>query len=216
MSLDLAAVRRVLASYRAAPLGARAFVAARFLVAPLRPIVAETGELQGRMLSLGSGFGAVERYLAEINPKLEIEGIDLDANKVALINSTATANPRFLLSHGDATQIDFVDEFRAVLVCDALHHFPPATHAPLAKAIATALEPGGVCIVKDLDVQPRWKYHWNRLHDRIVAGPEPITCRAPDDVAEMFTEAGFVVERMERTDGRLTPYAHYILRLRKP
>jgi SAM-dependent methyltransferase len=213
--LDLRAVRSVLASYRGAPIGARAFVAARFLIAPLGPLTEESRDLQGRMLSLGCGYGAVERYLAAINPKLEIEGIDLDGGKVALVNETAGASTRFLLIRGDATQIDYDLEFQAVLVCDALHHFPASTHAPLARAIATALEPGGVCIVKDLDVQPRWKYRWNLLHDRLVAGPEPITCRPPGEVAGLFADAGFAVERVQRTDRRFTPYAHYILRLRK-
>lgn len=213
--LDLRAVRDVLASYRGAPLGARAFVAARFLIAPLAPLVEETRGLQGRMLSLGCGYGAIERYLTAVNPKLEIEGIDLDGGKVELVNATARASPRFDLTLGDATQIDHDLEFQAVLVCDALHHFPASTHAPLAQAIAAALESGGVCVVKDLDVRPRWKYRWNQLHDRIVAGPEPITCRGPGDVAALFADAGFEVERAERTDGRLTPYAHYVLRLRK-
>lgn len=215
MRLDLSAVREVLASYRGASPGARAFVAARFLIAPLGPLVEETCELQGRMLSLGCGYGAIERYLTVLNPKLEIEGIDLDGRKVDLVNATATASPRFALSLGDATRLEHVLEFQAVLVCDALHHFPAEAHEPLARAIAAALEPGGVCIVKDLDVLPRWKYRWNRLHDRIVAGPEPITCRAPAEVADLFAAAGFDVERVDRTDRRFTPYAHYVLRLRK-
>jgi SAM-dependent methyltransferase len=213
--LDLRAVRDVLASYRDAPLGARAFVAARFLIAPLGPLVEETRALQGRMLSLGCGYGGVERYLTAMNPKLEIDGIDLDTVKVDLVNATAAASPRFLLTAGDATQIDYDLDFRAVLVCDAFHHFPATTHTPLARAIAAALEPGGVCIVKDLDVQPRWKYRWNELHDRIVAGPEPITCRSPAEMAWLFVDAGLSVERIERIDRRFTPYAHYILRLRK-
>ena len=41
MSIDLRAARRAFASYRGAPLGARAFVAARYVVAPLGPIAAE-------------------------------------------------------------------------------------------------------------------------------------------------------------------------------
>ena len=214
--VDWGAVRRVIASYRGAPLGVRAFVGARFAIAPLRALGEEAGTVAGRMLSLGCGYGALERYLAEINPALHIEGIDLDRRKVDLVNSTADRSPRVRLREGDATQIDLAPVYDAVLVCDALHHFPPDTHGPLAKAIAGCLRPGGVCIVKDLDVRPRWKYQWNRVHDRVVAGPEPILCRSPAEMAATFEDAGFVTERAERTEARLAPYAHYVVRLRKP
>ena len=214
--VDGRAVRRAFASYRGASLGVRAFIGARFAIAPLRALGEEASLVEGRMLSLGCGYGAVERYLAEINPALHIEGIDLDRRKVDLIASTVERSPRVRLREGDATQIDLPPSYDAVLVCDALHHFPSDTHAPLAKAIGGCLVPGGVAIVKDLDVAPRWKHGWNRVHDRIVAGPEPIVCRPPAEVAALFEDAGLVVERAERTEGRLTPYAHYVVRARKP
>ena len=69
--------------------------------------------------------------------------------------------------------------------------------------------------MKDLDVAPRWKYHWNRLHDRLVAGPEPIYCRSPAEMAQIFVGAGLTLEHSERLDQTFTPYAHYLLRLRK-
>jgi SAM-dependent methyltransferase len=214
--VDARAVRRAFASYRGASLAARAFIAARFAIAPLRVLGDEAGRVEGRMLSLGCGYGAVERYLAETNPALHIEGIDLDRRKVDLIASTVERSPRVHLREGDATQIDLPPTYDAVLVCDALHHFPPDTHAPLAKAVGGCLVPGGVVIVKDLDVVPRWKHTWNRVHDRIVAGPEPIVCRPPAEMAAILEDAGLVVERAERTEGRLTPYAHYVVRARKP
>ena len=71
-------------------------------------------------------------------------------------------------------------------------------------------------LVKDLDTGPAWKYHWNRIQHRLVAGPEPITCQSPAAMAALLADAGLVVERAERTEHRLTPYAHYLVRARKP
>ena len=133
-----------------------------------------------------------------------------------MIERTASRSPRVSLRLGDATELDDVDAYDAVLACDALHHFPPDTHKPLAVAVARALKPGGVCVVKDLDIAPTWKYQWNRLHDRIVAGPDPIHCRAPDDMADILGSAGLQVEQVERIDGRWEPYAHYVVRARRP
>lgn len=216
---NLHAARRAFASYRGAPLLTRAFVAARLVVAPLGPLAEEVQPLRGKLLSLGSGVSIVERYLVELNPDLHVEGIDLDPRRIELIRSTAARSPRVGLRQGDATRLGELtepDSYDAVLVCDAFHHFDPDTHKPLSKAIARCLRSGGVCIVKDLDVQPRWKHEWNRLHDRIVAGPEPIFCRSPQDMAHLLAGAGLLPEREQRTDHRWAPYAHYVVRARKP
>jgi SAM-dependent methyltransferase len=215
MARDRGAVRRARATYRQTPLGIRMFANARLLIAPLDALQAEAAPVSGTMLSLGCGVGVVERFLVETNPALEIEGVDLDAHKVDAIHKTQLFSPRFSLRQGDVTALDEPPRFDAVLACDVLHHLSPAQHATVAEAIRRALKPGGVCIVKDLDVAPQWKYEWNRVHDRIVAGPEPITCRAPDEMAKMFIDAGLIAERVERIDRPYTPYAHYILRLRK-
>jgi SAM-dependent methyltransferase len=215
MTIDLPAVRRAFTTYSGASWVTRGFVAARLAIAPLGPLAEEARPLKGRLLSLGSGVSVIERYLAEINPDLHIEGIDLDPKHIELIRSTQERSPRVTLRLGDATKIDEPAEYDAVLVCDALHHFDPESHKPLAEAIAACLKPGGVCIVKDLDVAPRWKYQWNRLHDRIVAGPAPIFCRSPQEMSELFAGAGLMPERVERTDRRFTLYAHYLVTARK-
>lgn len=213
---DLRALRRAFVTYAGAPPAAQAFVAARYAIAPLRPLTEELGTLAGQVLSLGSGLCMLERYLVEINPAITFDCIDLDAEKVALIAATRHRSPRVTLTEGDATRLDGPHDYQAVLVCDALHHLPAAGHPAMAADIAGALAPGGVCIVKDLDVRPHWKHGWNRAHDRLVAGPNPIWCRSPEAMGRVFARAGLVVERAERTDRRLEPYAHYVLRLRKP
>jgi SAM-dependent methyltransferase len=216
MTLDVGAMRRTWSSYAGAPTVTRAFVLARLVVAPLGPLADEIRPLRGRIASLGSGISVIERYVSEGHREVEFVGIDLDPRRVALIEKTRHRSPRVSVRLGDATELDERDAYDGVLVCDALHHFTPETHKPVAVSIARALKPGGVCIVKDLDVAPSWKHEWNRLHDRIVAGPEPIHCRAPDEMAEIFASAGLVPERVERIEHRLTPYAHYLVRVRKP
>jgi SAM-dependent methyltransferase len=216
MALNIGAAWRAYTSYRGAAIASRAFIAARVVVAPLGVLDDEVRPLRGRMLSLGCGVAIVERYLAETNPQLEIEGLDIDPRKVELIRSTASRSPRVKLRLADVEQLDEPPVYDAVLVCDVLHHLPAAEHARLAVAVERCLRPGGVCLIKDLDRLPRWKYQWNRVHDWVVAGPEPITCRSPEETARLFAETGLDPERVERTDHALTPYAHYVVRLRKP
>jgi SAM-dependent methyltransferase len=219
MTIDTAAARRAFTTYRGAPIGARAFVAARYVVAPMGPIASEFAGLSGTVLSLGSGLSMLERYIAELEPGLSFEGVDLDPVKVELIARTHHLSPRVSLRQGDATRLGDVADGRlydAVLICDAMHHFPSAVHADVVRSVEQVLRPGGVVVVKDLDAGPAWKFHWNRIHDRLVAGPEPIHCRPPSEMAALLAEAGLVVERAHRIDHTLTPYAHYVVRARKP
>jgi SAM-dependent methyltransferase len=214
--MNLAAARDTFSSYRGASLGVRAYVAGRLAIAPLGQLGEEVRPLAGRLLSLGTGLCVVERYLADVNPSIDIDGIDLDPAKVTTVAATRRFSPRVMLRHGDATRFAEDATYDAVLVCDLLHHLSGAGQRALARVTASAVCPGGVVIVKDLDVRPRWKHEWNRYHDRLVAGPEPILCRSPEAMARLFGEAGLTPERAERIDRPWTPYAHYVLRLRKP
>jgi SAM-dependent methyltransferase len=215
MRFDLAAARRVHASYGGEGLGTSAYVAARLLVAPLAALGEAFQPLTGSVLSLGSGLGVVERYLAEVQPDLTLVGVDLDADKVDVVARTRERAPRVELRHGDA--VDVTDgTYDAVLVCDLLHHLDLDRQGRVAEVAAARLRPGGVCVVKDLDVLPRWKHEWNRIHDRLVAGPEPIHCRPPADVRATFEAAGLEGETSGRIDRPWTPYAHYLVTLRRP
>lgn len=216
MSIDFGAARRAFQTYAGAPIGAQAFVLARYVVAPMGPLAGEFAGMEGSVVSLGSGLSMLERYLVELEPGLSFEGIDCDPVKVDTIERTRHRSPRVSLIEGDATAPLKPESYDGALVCDAMHHFPATTHAEVLASVVGAVRRGGLIVIKDLDVAPRWKYHWNRVHDRLVAGPEPIHCRAPEEMADLLRDAGAEITKVERIDHRATPYAHYLLRARKP
>ncbi len=215
-ALDPAAVVRTARSYRGASTLMRAYVTARICVAPLAVLGDELADVRGRILSLGCGAAVIERYVAELNPEVSIRGYDLDERNISVIARTAANCPRVTVERRDITRLSEPPVHAAVLVSDVLHHLPPTAHLGLARAIEHALAPGGICVVKDLDAGPRWKNRWNRVHDRLVAGPEPVFCRPLDEMTALFARVGLDVKRSERIDGTYTPYAHYLLTLRKP
>src|SRR3954449_6515688 len=71
-------------SYRGAGAVTRAFLGARLMVLPLKALAEEFERFHGRVLGVGSGHGIVARYLAELNPDVTVEGIDVDAARVAV------------------------------------------------------------------------------------------------------------------------------------
>lgn len=200
-------------SYRDRPLRLQAFLAARLLVLPLGALAAELRQLQGRVLGVGSGHGLIARFAAEVNPAIEVIGIDVDRERVAVAQATEARSPRVHIRVQDVRRLDADAEFDAAVAVDLLHHLPAAELPAVAAALARAVEPGGCVLVKDIAPTPRWKHAINRLHDRLVTG-DATTAIEPAVLAALLERAGFATERLERV-APLSPYAHFILRARR-
>lgn len=214
MTFDLGAAGRTWRSFAGSGPATRLWVAARLAVLPMGTLDPELRALRGRVLSVGCGHGAVERYLAEVNPHVRVDGIELDGARVAAAGRSAHRAPQVHVQRGDAARLGLADgTYDAALLVDVAHHLEPAAQHDLARTLARALAGDGVCVVKDIGRLPRWKHRFNALHDRLVAGG-PTWCRTPEEMAACFEEAGFVLERLVRCDRR-SPYPHYLLRLRR-
>ena len=181
----------------------QAFLLARLFVAPLGPMDRELRQLRGRVLSLGCGHGIVDRYLAEINPEVTVDGVDLDADRVAVAQATADRAPRALRAGRRRRRaLDEIGSYDAALAVDVLHHVPRESHRAIAAALYRLVEPGGQVLVQEMARTPRRQYLWNRLHDRIVAGPEPLACLDPEE-----RERGPRVRGVRRDRGAAPPAA---------
>jgi hypothetical protein len=143
-----------------------------------------------------------------------IDGIELDEERVAIARSTAARAPRVTVRVADVTRLEADGVYAGALCIDLLHHVPFDEHAAIARATWGCLEPGGVLLVKDIATTPRHQYLWNRLHDRIVVGPEPIHCRSPEDMTVVLASAGFAIDDVRRPKP-LGLYPHYLVVARK-
>jgi cyclopropane fatty-acyl-phospholipid synthase-like methyltransferase len=208
-----AAAWRAWRSYRGTGLRTRAFVGARLLILPLKPLAAQFAQLDGSVLGVGSGHGVVARFLAELNPDVTVTGLDVDAARVAVARATEANSPRVKIHVLDVRNLDADAQFDAAAAVDLMHHVPTADHEALARALARAVRPGGRLLIKDIAPTPRWKHAVNRLHDRLVAR-EATTATDPAAMAELFERAGFTVEVLKRI-APLSPYPHFILRARR-
>jgi cyclopropane fatty-acyl-phospholipid synthase-like methyltransferase len=216
MALDHAAAWRAWHSFRGVEPRIRAFLFARVLVAGLGPMEPGFARLDGRILSLGPGHGLVDRYLTEINPDVTVDGFDLDEERVARAIKTEERYPRVRIRVADVTTLEPEVGYDGALAIDVIHHVPRATHPKIAGALLHALRPGGLLLVKDMATTPRRQYWWNRFHDRVVVGPEPIWCYSPDGMAHMLEEAGFEIDDVRRLNRPLGLYPHYMVIARKP
>jgi len=188
----------------------RLFLLARSSIIPFAALDPELRGLKGRVLSLGCGHGVLERYLAEINPDVEVVGIELDEERVDAAAASAHRYPRVAIRQGDARDLGDVGTVDAAIAVDVFHHVPLDDHVRVATALASVIRPGGRLLVKDMNRWPAWKHSWNRWHDRLVNGDD-VQCRTPGEFVDLFEGVGFFVEHASFVERAASPYPQFLV-----
>jgi len=199
--------------YRTSDWKVRAYNRARLLLLPIPWLTGLLDPLRGTVLCLGCGFGPLETVLAGTHPQLDFTASDLNERRIAAAQAWVRGLPNIRFEVTDATAVKTEETYDNVFFCDLLHHLGAGQQPKLLESVWPMLKPGGALVIKDVDVAPRWKYWWNYLHDRVVAGP-PLTYLPRADYRRLLTDLGAeVTESIPRT---ALPYAHYALVARKP
>ena len=164
------AARRAIELFDNAPRGDRFHVRARWWTCPL-PAVERAVPAKGRILEVGAGHGLLSFFLALSSRDRDVTGIDIDVHKIALADHAATR-----LAPNEATIAFAVVEpgampdgpFDGIVINDVLYLLGDDQRRKVLADCIERLAPGGVLVVKELDVTPRWKYEIGRLQE-IVA-----------------------------------------------
>ena len=100
------------------------------------------------------------------------------------------------------------------MIADVLYLLPEAQQRALLVGAAAATRPGGVVVVKEMGLQPTWKFGWNRAQEtlatRVFGVTDSIghgmTFVAPDTMADWLRGGLDVVHRRVdmATPGRIT------------
>ena len=203
-------------AYRAEPLGARLHVLLRWLTCPFPPIV-EVLPSEGRVLEVGCGHGLFSGYLVRRSPRLQVLGVDIDADKIAVAAASApAAGGRLEFAVSDSGSVP-EGPWDAVVLVDVLYLLDEPAQRALLTSCAAALAPGGLLVVKDMSTRPRWKARWNAAQEalsvrvlKITAGSPEFAFTDPDERARWLVEAGLRDVRTRRLDrGRVHP--HHLL-----
>jgi 2-polyprenyl-3-methyl-5-hydroxy-6-metoxy-1,4-benzoquinol methylase len=205
-----------LRAYRKAPLGDRLHVLVRWLTCPF-PAVVEVLPSSGRVLEVGCGHGLFSGYLAQRSPGLQVHGVDIDADKIAVAAaSEPPAGGRLDFAVGDSGSVPD-GPWDAVVLVDVLYLLDETAQRALLESCAAVLAPGGVLVVKDMAIRPRWKARWNAMQEalsvrvlKITEGSPEFVFTDPDERARWLVAAGLRDVRARRLDrGRVHP--HHLL-----
>jgi SAM-dependent methyltransferase len=189
-----------------------AYAAVRLALVPVGILSDVLSEVKGEVLSIGTGIGAIEFFLADRFPGLSFMCLDSRVKRVVAAQRAADLS-RVRFTAADATIINHDSIYSAALAIDVLHHIQRNKHATALAHMVEAVRPGGLVIIKDIALTPQWKHAWNRIHDRLVSGEDP-ECREPEEVAAMLKEAGCFVEKCSRLRP-YSPYPDYLIIARK-
>lgn len=215
-----AAAREALRAYRTAPAGDRLHVLVRWLSCPFPPVVDELPSA-GRVLEVGCGHGLFSAYAARRNPGVQVRGVDIDADKIAVAAASDHVDGRldFAVAPSGAVPDGPWD---AVVLVDVLYLLDEAAQRALLESCVAVLGPGGVLVVKDMATRPRWKARWNAAQEalsvrvlRITEGSPEFTFVDPAERARWMIEAGLEDVRAIRLD-RARVHPHHLLVGRLP
>jgi SAM-dependent methyltransferase len=81
-----------------------------------------------------------------------------------------------------------------VVAIDLFHHLSAKEQLAVVQSIHKLLATGGLFLLKDLGVVPRWKYYANYLHDFLRNPRDRFHFRSRDNFVAMLRTAGFSVE----------------------
>ena len=102
--------------------------------------LADLNKVQGRVLEIGCGGGAMVRAIKEYRPDLEVHGCDIS---LSAIRAARYRDRGILYSAGDAYHLPYPDDyFSAVMVFDVLEHLEDPSRA--IDEILPILKPDGL------------------------------------------------------------------------
>jgi uncharacterized protein (DUF2062 family)/SAM-dependent methyltransferase len=203
------AVRRTVARYARAPVGARAYVQSKLRDDPaLRTVLSLEGSF-GRLVDAGCGFGQLGLCILELGRADSVSGFDADPERVEVARAAAQAEAHFEV--GDLTALSY-PAADTVLLFDTLHYLPLDQHASVLEHAARALAPGGRLILRDIDARTGWRSWMTIQIERLAArlrGQRVRGLRAMSDVIAELEALGLTCTIVEAAVP--SPYANVVI-----
>ena len=208
--------RQALDAYRGAPRGDRLHVWVRWLSCPFPPI-AQVLPSSGRVLEIGCGHGLFSAYAARRAAGLQVLGVDIDAEKIAVAAASEPVDAgRLRFAVGESGSVP-AGPWDAVVLVDVLYLLDRDAQRALLDSCVAALAPGGLLVIKDMATRPRWKARWNAVQESlsvrvlgITEGSREFTFVDPGERAGWLTASGLRDVRMRRLD-RNRVHPHHLL-----
>jgi SAM-dependent methyltransferase len=186
----------------------------------------------GTLVDIGCGGGLALAMLAEAQARYRngrwpagwnrppqfdrMVGIETRARPAAVAREALGSDATIV--QADARSAD-VEPCRTVLLFDVLHLLRIEEQDALLSNVSSALEPGGVVLIREADASGGWRFAMLRLGNRMKAltfghWRQPFHFRTPDQWLACFASHGLAGE--VRPMGAGTPFANVLFRVTVP
>ena len=157
----------------------------------------------GRILDVGCGVGMLDYAIALANPELDIFGIDVVAESVALAQAYHTLpNVEFACQRLETVE----GQFDCVFFVDVFHHVSPNEYANLLESAKRLLAPGGYVFIKDIE---RRRGQISTWMDRYISGCQELYMHNCDELVDIASEH----LKVESFEIRFRfPFPHYYIK----
>jgi 2-polyprenyl-6-hydroxyphenyl methylase/3-demethylubiquinone-9 3-methyltransferase len=211
------ALKRAIARYRDAPMGARLFVRGRAFLSDLA-IVERYVPNKGFIVDLGCGHGLFACVLRESSPTRRVLGIDLDPRKIEVARHAIQDTQWLRFEVGDIVK-DIPPKCDAVTIVDVLYLLPFEEQERVLRNAASALGEGGPLVVKAQERRLDPRYALTYVQELVTVslgftrgGHERFYFPSRAEALAMLERAGFVVDVVEMP---LRPYTDVVYLARK-
>ncbi len=131
------------------------------------------------VLDLGCGEGILTNTLAAHRPDCRFLGIDLDQSRLAIAKRNAAPNATFQV--GDIFDLELEDKADAAILNDVVHHHSYSSQGRLLVKAMNCLKPGGLLILKEVDIRDRMDHRMTEFFDRRLYPDDQLSFRTLAD-----------------------------------
>lgn len=210
---------QALSLYRNQSIGARLHTRLRAWSAPLDAVV-QALPRDGTLLDVGCGHGLVSNEVALRSPLARVLGIDLSETKVASARKSVGARTNVEFRQAALEEVP-ESGFDAVSLIDVLYLVPEGSWTSFLSTCREKLRPGGIFVLKEVGIEPRWKFERLKLQEfmstrilRITKG-DTMHFESGEELKRRLLSLGFEDVALRPLDaGYASP--HLLLTARRP
>lgn len=172
------------------------------MLAKLRNYILPVGDIlslipqKGTVYEIGCGYGSLAAEIARSRPHCTVRGIDIDKSKINRAKDMYTYKNLDLVQANSLTYE--YKQGEAITMSDFLHHIGFEDQISLLKKVKSILKPGGVVIMKEIDLADGWRMIASRLWDLLLYPHDKIYYRSKKEWVNILRKIGFSVEVKRR------------------
>jgi 2-polyprenyl-3-methyl-5-hydroxy-6-metoxy-1,4-benzoquinol methylase len=205
-------IKEVLRLYPKLSIISRIFCYLRWQIAPFKDII-DLLPPKGNILDVGCGYGLLSNLIALEKPKCQIHGIDIDEKRIDIAKETSAERNNIHFQMMDIAKSKLPkSRYDVIIFFDVFHHVSFKAQEELLKQCVSLLSNKGKIIVKEIDKNPKYKYYWNMLHDKLVTLFSKLYFRSEHEWTDLFNEYEYTtISRQKSNKGILYPHVIFVL-----